>query len=232
MTRVSHLVVAIPVHNEQALLGASLDAVHMAVDTLAQVHPDVHTVVAVALDGCSDGSARIATQAGTHVVELTCAGVGVSRDAAALHGLTILDRPKESRTWLACTDADTLVPANWLVRQLIWADSGKDMVLGTVEPFGVEDPEILAAWRSRHWLVEGHSHVHGANLGVRISTWRAAGGFGQHTTHEDVTLAAKVQATAAQWVATDTIRVRTSGRVKGRAPSGFADYLRELSEPQ
>ncbi len=232
MSAVDHVVVAIPVRNEEALLSACLAAVNTAVDTLARVHPHVRTAVTVALDDCSDDSAIIAARAGAHSVALRRAGVGVSRDAAARHGLGVLGGPEEWRTWLACTDADTLVPSNWLVRHVIWADSGMDLVLGTVEPFGVADPEVLAAWQSRHRLAEGHSYVHGANLGVRVSTWREVGGFGPLNTHEDVTMATKVQATAAAWVATDTIRVRTSGRVVGRAPSGFADYVTELGEPQ
>ncbi|MGC1209124.1 MAG: glycosyltransferase [Ornithinimicrobium sp.] len=232
MTRITHVIVAIPVRNEEELLSGCLNAVRTAVNTLAMVHPHVHAVVSVALDGCTDGSSRILTDAGVHAVQLRRVGVGRSRDAAAQSGLASLGNPQESRTWLACTDADSLVPSNWLVRQLIWADSGKDMVLGTVEPFGLQDPEILAAWQRRHRLVEGHSHVHGANLGVRASTWRAVGGFGHRTAHEDVTLAAKVRARSASWVATDTIRVRTSGRMSGRAVSGFAEYLSELGEPQ
>ncbi len=232
MTAVSHVVVAIPVHNEEALLSACLASVNLAVDTLTRVHPHVQTAVTVALDGCSDRSATIAARSGAHGISLDGAGVGVSRDTAVRHGLSVLAVPEESRTWLACTDADTLVPPTWLVRQLIWADSGTDLVLGTVEPFDVADPEVLAAWQSRHRLAEGHSYVHGANLGVRASTWREVGGFGRKHAHEDVSMTAKVQATAAAWVATDTIRVRTSGRVAGRAPNGFADYLNELGKPQ
>ncbi|MGB3762226.1 MAG: glycosyltransferase family 2 protein [Ornithinimicrobium sp.] len=232
MTAVSHVVVAIPVHNEEALLSACLASVNVALEALARVHPHVQTAVAVALDGCSDRSSAIAGLAGAHCVALDGAGVGVSRDTAVRHGLSVLAGPDESQTWLACTDADTLVPSNWLVRQLIWADSGTDLVLGTVEPFDVADPEVLAAWQSRHRLAEGHSYVHGANLGVRVSRWREVGGFGLKHAHEDVSMTAKVQATSAAWVATDTIRVRTSGRVAGRAPKGFADYLNELGKPQ
>ena len=39
--------------------------------------------------------------------------------------------------WIANTDADTVVPPTWLTTQLRWADSGHDVVIGTVEPVGV-----------------------------------------------------------------------------------------------
>ncbi|MGB3829486.1 MAG: glycosyltransferase family 2 protein [Ornithinimicrobium sp.] len=232
MSAVRDVVVAIPARNEEDLLSTCLSSVRAALATLVTLHPDVRTAVVVALDGCTDGSAEVARRAGAHIVELIGAGVGASRDAAAHHGLGCLGGPQDALTWLACTDADTVVPPNWLVRQLIWADSGMDMVLGTVEPVGVRDPAALAAWHSRHRLGEGHPYVHGANLGVRVSTWRSVGGFGPRRAHEDVALAARVRSSAVSWVATDTTRAQTSGRLVGRAPSGFAEYLNALSSPQ
>ena len=79
--------------------------------------------------------------------------------------------------------------------------------------------EALAAWHARHQLVEGHAHVHGANLGIRADRWRAVGGFGQRTVGEDVDLVERVRAVTGRWVATDTTRVLTSGRLAqpGRA---------------
>ena len=70
------------------------------------------------------------------------------------------------------TDADTVVPSRWLVRHVMWAERGADLVVGTAEPVGVARGEALAAWHARHQLVEGHTHVHGANLGVRADRWR------------------------------------------------------------
>lgn len=232
MSTISTVLVAIPVRNEETLLPESLDSVERAAQTLLRVHPDVQILVVVALDGCTDGSAAIAAAHGVETVHVSGVGVGPSRDAAILRGIDRLGSPDESRTWLACTDADTTVPATWLVRQLIWADSGMDLVMGTVEPVGVEDPGVLAAWHSRHRLVEGHPYVHGANLGVRACCWRRAGGFGARAVHEDRALVTKVRECTDRWVATDTTRVATSGRLIGRAESGFADYLDALSVPR
>lgn len=232
MTQVDRVVVAVPVRDEEGLLPSCLEAVGTAVDSLRARCPDVRVVVAVALDGCADESARVAAGAGVAVVALPGSGVGAARDAAVRLGLDILgvaDEASERRTWVACTDADTLVPPHWLTRQVLWADQRLDLVIGTVEPFGVDDPGALAAWHARHELREGHGHVHGANLGVRASTWHEAGGFGPRLVGEDVALVTRVRALTDRWVATDTTRVRTSGRAHSRVVDGFADYLSALS---
>lgn len=36
-------------------------------------------------------------------------------------------------------DPDSVVPEDWLVRQLAWAEQGLDLVVGTVQPVGVPD---------------------------------------------------------------------------------------------
>ncbi len=229
MRATHNVVVAIPARDEEVLLGGCLTSVLAATRTLRRLRPEIQTRIVVALDGCTDGSARVVEATGAQMVILNGHGVGATRDAAVVHGLTALHSPAESHTWLACTDADTVVPSTWLSRQLIWADRGMDLVIGTVEPTEVVDPAVLAAWHGRHRLAEGHPHVHGANLGVRASAWRAVGGFGLRTAHEDVALVARVQSGSERWVATDTTRVRTSGRLSGRVERGFAGYLNSLS---
>lgn len=234
MKTVRRVVVAIPARNEEKLLKGCLRSVQRAVSALELVRPNIPVAVVVGLDGCTDGSAAVAIQAGVHTRTLDGAGVGTTRDAAISHGLSLVHDSREflcdHHTWVACTDADTLVPLMWLVRQVMWAESGMDLVIGTVEPHGTIDPAVLAAWHSQHLLAEGHPHVHGANLGMRADTWRAAGGFGPRTVGEDVALAARAKENNDRWVATDTTRVSTSARLDGRAHGGFADYLGDLIE--
>lgn len=230
MRLIQRVIVAIPARDEEILLVECLRGVHLAVEALLRVRDDVDVAVVVALDGCSDGSSAVAARAGVHTVTLSGVGVGIARDAAVTHGLSVVNSPSEDNTWVACTDADSIVPPTWLIRQLMWAESGTDLVIGTVEPYGPVEVELLAAWHAQHQLGEGHPHVHGANLGVRAGTWRAAGGFGPHIVGEDVKFSARVKANGASWVATDTTRVATSARLQGRANGGFADYLDDLRE--
>ncbi len=228
MTRVDHVVVAIPARDEQTLLPGCLRSVTAAASVLRRARPHIRVSVAVALDGCTDRSADVVRVWGVASVSLPGSGVGAARDAAVEHGLAALGRPPESSTWVACTDADTVVPSRWLLRHVMWAERGTDLVVGTAEPVGVARAEALAAWHARHQLVEDHAHVHGANLGVRADRWRAVSGFGLLSVGEDVDLVERVRAVTARWVATDTTRVLTSGRSRSRVEHGFAGYLADL----
>jgi hypothetical protein len=229
--RVTDVIVAVPARDEEELLDACLVAVFASVARLRRRRPGLRCVVAVALDGCSDGSALIAATHGALTLELDGVGVGRARDAAIDVGLVGLGRPPASSTWIACTDADTVVPASWLDRQVRLADRGNDLVIGTVEPFGVDSEAVLQGWYARHTLREGHGHVHGANLGVRASHWLGGGGFGDARVGEDVGLVERIRSGTGRWLATDSTRVRTSGRMLSRVESGFAAYLRAIEAP-
>ena len=112
------------------------------------------------------------------------------------------------------------------------AAAGADVVVGTVEPLGLSAKAVRDAWWDRHDLREGHVHVHGANLGVRASAYLAAGGFTPEPLHEDVLLAERLRsAPGVVVVASDVVDVLTSGRAVGRAPGGYARYLREDLAP-
>jgi hypothetical protein len=228
VSRIDHVVVAIPARDEERLLPACLRSVTAAASVLRRARPGIPVSVAVALDGCTDRSAEVVGAWDVAVVRLPGSGVGAARDAAVESGLLALRHPPESSTWLACTDADTVVPGHWLLRHVMWAERGTDLVVGTAEPVGVARAEALAAWHARHQLVEGHAHVHGANLGVRADRWRAVAGFGPLAVGEDVHLVERVRAATDRWVATDTTRVLTSGRSRSRVQHGFAGYLTDL----
>ncbi|HKJ12246.1 MAG TPA: glycosyltransferase family 2 protein [Ornithinimicrobium sp.] len=219
--------VAIPAKNESLLLGACLRSVNETVRSLRLGTGVGSVCVMVALDGCTDGTAAVAERAGAQTVMSEAGGVGAARDQAVNRGLAHLHLLAGPHVWVACTDADSLVPPNWLTEQLRHADAGADMVVGTVQP-AMEGGERRSAWDRRHRLVEGHPHVHGANLGLRASTWAAVGGFGVGAAHEDVRLVERVRQARFASVATDTTRVTTSARPWGRAEGGFADYLRAL----
>ena len=115
------------------------------------------------------------------------------------------------------------------MRQLEFADAGWDVVLGSVEPDSAGmDPELLRSWRLRHPLEERHGNVYGANLGVRASAYRQAGGFPPLRSSEDRALVDQLRRRGFAVMATDSTRVLTSGRTVARAPHGFGAYLRAL----
>ncbi|PKW26555.1 glycosyltransferase [Phycicoccus duodecadis] len=229
-SRIGHVVVAVPARDEERLVGACLDSVRVAADRLLAARPDVTVEVVLALDRCVDGTAAVAARHPVTLLAIDAGCVGVARREAVATGLSApRARAADPRaTWVANTDADCAVPPGWLTRQVALAESGTDLVVGTVVPVDVVDPAVLLAWRARHRLREGHGHVHGANLGVRAAAYLEAGGFAEVGLHEDVGLVTRVRDAGHPWVATDRVRVRTSGRSSSRVEGGFATYLAAL----
>jgi glycosyltransferase involved in cell wall biosynthesis len=235
--RIDAVVVAIPAHDEQDLIGASLRSVLAAVEV---VRPLVRGLaVCVALDRCTDASAEIARALGVPTVTLRAGAAGAARRAAVAHALArIAERDATlapRRIWTAHTDADSVVPEHWLAHQLDLAAAGAEVVVGTVEPrFADLHDEQLRAWHATHAPIVANGAVHGANLGIRADTLRRAGGFPAIAVHEDVRLVERAREQGARIVPSDGARVLTSGRSFGRAPDGYARYLREdmLRDPR
>ena len=217
MTRVRRLGVVIPARDEEELIGECLASVLAAVRVA-----DVPTSIVVVADGCLDATAERARRfAGVEVVEVQSSNVGAARAVGVRHAIAA------GADWIANTDADSVVPAHWLARQLAVAERDVDVVVGTVRPdFTVLTIEHQDEWLSDHVPGEPNGHVHGANLGFRASTYRAAGGYRPLPEHEDVDLVARL-ATLGTLLADDTAEVITSARPFGRTPGGYARYLRE-----
>ncbi|MDO5745899.1 MAG: glycosyltransferase [Micrococcaceae bacterium] len=237
--RIAHVVIVVPVRNEEGMLGTCLEHLGTAMDQLHRQRPEVSVGLTVVLDRCEDSSASIAarfeaTDQRIAVVAGDFGSVGSSRAAGISRALDNLgQRNPRSRTlsdtWIACTDADTRVPSNWLTRSVELAESGFDVLTGTVEPDSAElDRELFSAWQRGHCQTEGHHHVHGANLGIRASEYRAVGGFDPVAQDEDVLVVRRLRINGARFLATGKLHAITSGRIQGRVGSGFSGYLRSL----
>ena len=230
---IEHVAVVVPAHNEQDRLPACLDALRLAREHLRRslLRPPTVSILVV-LDDCTDDSALIVT--GSRGVESVAVGVrsvGAARAAGARRVLSMM-RPALSElsgVWLANTDADSTVPVDWLTRMVTFAESGIEIVLGTVEPDRSESSAQLSAeWYHRHVRHDHHPHVHGANLGIRADTYLRLGEWDTVRSGEDVRLALRAGLAGTPVARTAAIPVRTSDRLVGRAPYGFADYLRVL----
>jgi glycosyltransferase involved in cell wall biosynthesis len=222
--------VVVPAHDERERLPDCLDA--LAAATAASAVP---VRVVVVLDRCTDGTGDVLTafpdvvSTVIHDVDPGGGGVGWARHVGARRALSLLSHLEPERLWLSSTDADSRVPQDWINHQVGLADAGADLVLGTVEL----DVEHLAwrAWYGERIDADGtHSHVHGANLGVRASVYQAAGGWPSLNAHEDVHLTLAVTGATPARVATTSIHpVLTSARLAARAPAGLASDLRRLA---
>lgn len=224
---IRQVAVVVPVADEQDTLEDCLRALRVAAAGLHAGGP-VRTTAIVVLDGCTDRSAAVVASHPEVVTMISTARcVGAARRRGAEHALARhTGAPDE--LLLASTDADSRVPADWLVRLVAAADTGADLVLGTVVPDEGLPSRTERAWFARHDLHEGHAHVHGANLAIRADAYVSVGGWRPLVSGEDDDLVRRAAAAGLSTLRTAAIPVRTSTRAHGRAPQGFSSYLREL----
>jgi cellulose synthase/poly-beta-1,6-N-acetylglucosamine synthase-like glycosyltransferase len=186
--------------------------------------------IIVVLDGCHDATGRLARAwPDVALVVTSNRNVGATRRAGSFHALRG-DRPLHE-VWLAHTDADSEVPPNWLADMVELADRGADLVVGTVLPDNGLPDAARRQWLERHDLREGHRHVHGANLGIRGSSYSGLGGWRPLAIGEDEDLVTRAVAARLPIARTAVLPVRTSSRTTSRVAGGFADYVRGLDAP-
>lgn len=224
------LAVVIPARNEQERLPRCLRAVFAAEALLHRLMPAApRTRIVVVLDSCTDDSWSVVDRwSGVEVLTRNFGNVGAARAAGADHVLTAQGDARPE--WIANTDADSAVPAQWLVQQMSHAAMDTDLLLGVVRPHAEElQPSSMNRWLSQYHLRDGHPHVHGANLGVRADMYQRAGGFPPLAEHEDVALAQHIRSLGGRVVSTGGHPVLTSARLGGRTPGGMAGYLRAMT---
>ncbi len=221
--------IVVPAHDEETLLPSCLRALQQAVRS---VGIPVHVLVAA--DSCTDGTVAVARACGAAVISVQARSVGAARAAGMTEVLRLTAATDPAAIWLATTDADTVVPPGWLRRQLARAGQGWDVVLGTVTvtDWSEHPPHVPAEFAARYESGgRPHSHVHGANLGIRASAYLAAGGFPPLRTAEDHALVAAATRAGCPVLRAGEITVQTSARRQARAPLGFSHPLRTLAPP-
>ena len=222
--------IVVPVHDEEACLGACLQAL-CAAAACPLLHGETVSIVIV-LDACSDDSRRIvlahAMQA-DHRWRLDCIAIDARNvGAARAAGAQVL--LQRGARWLAFTDADTRVSPAWLSTQLAL---NADAVCGTVavddwSPHGDSAAVLRTHFEQTYTDADGHRHIHGANFGVRASAYLRAGGFAPLACSEDVALVAALQACGAHIAWSAAPRVTTSARRHAKARGGFGDTLLQV----
>lgn len=209
------------------MLPGCLRAVHEAAARAGGT--PVHIVVVA--DDCDDATAIHARRGGAKTVEITSHSVGAAREAGIREVLRITGHLDPAAVWLATTDADSVVPANWLIRQLRLANEGWEAVVGTISvtDWSGHPPGVRVLFEQRYRSSAGdHSHVHGANLGFTAKAYLTAGGFPSLRTAEDHALVNAFSAAGSRVLRTTEVNVVTSARRRARAPRGFSHLLRAL----
>jgi hypothetical protein len=228
--------VVIPARDEAARIDRCLTAVMASATALARsCGARIGVRIVVVADACTDHTVHLLSRwSSVSTVVCTAGRVGAARAEGARHLMSWFEAEKVPlhRSWIANTDADSVVPTCWLTVHAAAARRGVHLLLGTVRPDPSElDSRLERSWYAKHRLTDGHQHVHGANLGVRGDWYLAGGGFPTLESKEDVRLAAAVAAAGGAVERTGSAPVLTSSRLVGRAPGGFADYLRGLVPP-
>jgi hypothetical protein len=232
--RTSAVGVVLPVHDEEDLLPEALEAIDRAFDSIASLGIACRSVVV--LDRCRDSSAaigrrwahRLGRRGGAHQAMVTrsrSGSVGPARRAGAQALLREWSRIEPRSIWLATTDADSRVPADWLLTQLAAHEEGADLWAGRVD---VEDWSDHRQATARRWQASydgERAPVHGASLGFNAQAYLNVGGFTSVATGEDRALYRAVVEAGGSVRSDAAVRVITSGRRRARAPEGFAAAL-------
>lgn len=211
--------VVIPAHNEEKYIAACLLSI-----LVAAKHPQLagcQVSVVVVMDDCSDDTALLVEAHGVEAIAVSFQNVGKARAKGAEELLGA------GAQWLAFTDADTVVPPDWLARQIEFM---ADAVCGTVEVdnWAEHGEQVRSQYLEHYQFIENHRHIHGANLGLSATAYRRVGGFQPLVAHEDVHLVADLERISARIVWTATNPVLTSARKDFKCRGGFGEFLANL----
>lgn len=207
--------VVIPAHNEKDFLPATLRALS------AQTYPNYEVIVVDS--NSTDATPEIAAAHGARVITERRPGVAAARQAGFMAA---------NGTIIASTDADTIVPADWLSKIAgHFAAHPKTVAYGGIYSLysgplsaRIMFPDIAYLAWCMNRLAKGSWALPGANMAVRREAFLAVGGFNlDKNVMEDADLSQRL----AKLGPVDFDRehlVRTSGRrygkgfIKGLAP--------------
>lgn len=237
---VDAVAVVVPAHDEEKTVEA---CVHGILAAARRSRRRLPVSVCVLADHCTDRTENLARHAAgdddlfSVVPQSRPRSLGAVRNLGSRAAVALLPRVPAERLWLLHTDADSAVPVTWIDDHLRHAFGRADAVAGRAD---VQDYSAITA-RAQHRYQEHvrrgehrftHSHVYGANLGVRGDFFHAVGGFPDARTGEDHGLWLKLAEAGAAMRQPNDVRVRTSGRTQGRAPGGLAELLRTLAREE
>ena len=120
-----HFCILIPARNEEVLLARCLTSI---VKACSRLPPSVTYDIVIAVDCSTDKTLEIAHSMTAAIGAVVSTQAGVVGETRALAARVALERYAGplNRCWLANTDADCIVPQNWLLDQLSFASADLD----------------------------------------------------------------------------------------------------------
>lgn len=219
------IAIVIPAHNEALTITQCLASVQDAIEQLPASCPAYPLVV---LDSCTDGTMALVKAAGVSYICGDYRCVGRARDEGIRHAIA-----NYNATWLACTDADSVVTPDWLVQQIAHINQQPtDMICGvvSVDSWAHLTPQTRDDYIAHYQDKMGHRHIHGANLSFSSAAYLAVGGFTPLPCHEDVALVEQFEREGYAITWSNRVRVITSSRLQARTTEGFAAFLTNLEQ--
>lgn len=239
-------VVAIPARDEAERIEACLTAL-----SDQQQCPDA---VVLLLNNCTDATEAIATRLAPRLryrLDIVSrdlpprqANAGWARRLA----MQVAARQAGPRGVLLATDADTVVPSDWVARNLAALDRGADVVCGrvAVDPWEAAmipahlhaddalECRLIALQDDIAWMLDPephdppprHTEASGASLAVTVEAYHRVGGIPAIPCGEDRAFVAALWRMDARVRHDSGVKVVVSGRIEGRAEGGMADAIR------
>lgn len=216
--------IVIPAHNEAMTIAKCLASVQTAIEQLPST---IKAYPLVVLDSCTDDTQILVQATGADYLCCDCHCVGQVRDIGIRHAIA------NGATWIACTDADSVVPMDWLVQQIEHINQQPtDMICGVVDvdSWAHLTPQTREDYIAHYQDRMGHRHIHGANLSFSSEAYLAVDGFAHLPCHEDVDLVKRFEDQGYSIIWSNRVRVLTSSRLQARATEGFAAFLTNLEQ--
>lgn len=241
-----HTVVAIPARDEAERIEACLNALNRQV-----LRPDS---VVLILNNCTDATQAITRRmapdlrfrldviirdlppARANAGHARRLAMEVAGEQAGAHGI------------LLTTDADSVVPPDWVFRNVEALRRGAEVVCGraVVDPHeaalipahlqddDVQECRLIGLLDDLAWVLDPemhdppprHTEASGASLAVSVAAFRKVGGIPDVSSGEDRAFVRALWMIDARVRHDPAIRVTVSGRVVGRAKGGMADTIR------
>lgn len=240
MTDVRTVAIAIPAHDEAALIGRCLDAI-------ARQQDPGPLVVIVLANNCSDATAAIARQPRGIDIRVVEHDFPADRRNAGHARRLAMARAAEIADIVLTTDADCVADSDWVVAHRAAFAGGIDAVAGRVSGdweelrhhpadalrIGALEWEYLgligdaeAVFDPRpHDPAPRHAQRCGANIGITRAMLDLVGGVPPLPTGEDRALLAAVERIDGRVRQDPRPHVMASARTAGRASGGMADAL-------
>lgn len=240
-TTATDILIAITAHDEATTIGRCLDSVVAAVSRAQDTGVIRRARIAVAAHRCSDDTVEQALDhlgglSGIETLvhpEIAVLRVGAVRSRLIAYAVAVPPvLPRDC--WIFSTDADTVVPIDW-VTGLLAAARGVDaeLVLGLANldnwPADAEARRTYQQILDSGLDADRHHHVYAANLAVTRSAYDAAGGFPAVPHGAEHALVRAIRAAGRRVASPLQPRVITSARMPGRAAGGLGELLAGLA---